>query len=152
MLVALSMGMAFSHLLEMPAKMNYSAALWLKLLQTLYWGYGTIGAVIEVGAVVASVVLVFMVRHHKKSVCMDTIISGVLCMVAAHAAWWIWVRPVNAILMPLTPKTLPANWMALRNQWEYTHAARAILQIIALGSLVLSILVDDLDKRIPGTT
>jgi hypothetical protein len=63
-------------------------------------------------------------------------------MAAAHTAFWVWVAPVNAIMAPLTPETLPADWMGLRDQWEYTHAARAVLQIIALGSLVFSILVE----------
>ena len=143
MLVALSMGMAFSHLLEMPAKMAYDGVLWLKLLKTLYWGYGTIGAVIEVGAVITSVVLAYLVRHHHKVFIWT--LTGAICMVAAHVSWWIWVRPVNVRLFPLTAATLPTNWMQLRNQWEYTHAARAILQIIALGTLTISVLID-----IPG--
>src|SRR4030095_12510889 len=56
--------------------------------------------------------------------------------------FWIWVAPVNATMSPLTPETLPADWMRLRNQWVYTHAARAVLQIVALGALVFSILVE----------
>jgi hypothetical protein len=32
--------------------------------------------------------------------------------------------------------------MRLRNQWEYTHAARAILQIVSLGAVVFSMLVE----------
>jgi hypothetical protein len=32
--------------------------------------------------------------------------------------------------------------MRLRNQWEYTHAARAILQIVSLAAIVFSTLVE----------
>jgi hypothetical protein len=34
------------------------------------------------------------------------------------------------------------DWMALRDQWEYTHAVRVLLlqQIVTLGALVLSML------------
>jgi hypothetical protein len=39
--------------------------------------------------------------------------------------------------------------MRLRNQWEYTHAARAVLQVIALGALVLSIIVET-PRNVPG--
>lgn len=138
--VALSMGMAFSHLLEMPAKMTYNGALWLKLLQTLYWGYGTIGAVIEVLAVITSIVLVFLVRH--RPVVFRWTLLGAFCMVLAHVCWWIWVHPVNTTLIPLTPNTLPVNWKNLRDQWEYTHALRAVLQIIALVAIVISILIE----------
>jgi hypothetical protein len=47
---------------------------------------------------------------------------------------------VNAALVPLSPDTLPADWPALRDHWEYGHAVRALLQVVALGALVLSIL------------
>jgi hypothetical protein len=50
MVIALSMGTALCHLLEMPAKITYDGALWLTLLQTLYPpAFGTIGAFFEVG-------------------------------------------------------------------------------------------------------
>jgi hypothetical protein len=62
--------------------------------------------------------------------------------VAAHAAYWIWLAPVNATVAALTVPTLPADWMTLRAQWEYTHAARALLQILALGALIVSILIE----------
>jgi hypothetical protein len=141
MLTALSMGAALAHLLEMPAKLGYSGALWLTLLQTLYPpAFGTIGAAFEVGAVVAAVVLAFLVRQRRPAFAWTLL--GALCLVAAHAAFWIWVAPVNATLMPLTTETLPPDWTTLRNQWEYTHAARALVQIAALGFLVFSILVE----------
>jgi hypothetical protein len=140
MFTALSMGMALCHLLEMPAKMTYEGALWLTLLHTLYGAFGTIGAFIEVGAVVTAVLLAFLVRQRRSA--FGWTLLGALCLVAAHVAWWVWVAPVNATMAPLTPETLPADWMGLRDQWEYTHAARAVLQIIALGALVFSILVE----------
>jgi hypothetical protein len=140
MLTALSMGTALCHLLEMPAKITYEGALWLTLLQTLYPpAFGTIGAFFEVGAVVTAVMLAFLVRRRPAFV---WTLLGALCLVVAHAAFWIWVAPVNATMSPLTPETLSADWMRLRNQWEYTHAARAVLQIVALGALVFSILVE----------
>jgi hypothetical protein len=140
MFTALSMGTALCHFLEMPAKITYEGALWLTLLQTLYPpAFGTIGAFFEVGAVVTAVVLAFLVRRRPGFV---WTLLGALCLVVAHAAFWIWVAPVNATMSPLTPETLPADWMRLRNQWEYTHAARAVLQIVALGALVFSILVE----------
>ena len=138
MFTALSMGMALCHLLEMPAKMTYDGALWLTLLQTLYGAFGTIGAFIEVGAVVTAVVLAFLVRQRRLAFVWTFL--GAVCLVAAHAAWWVWVAPVNATMAPLTLETLPTDWIGLRDQWEYTHAARAVLQIIALGAFVFSVL------------
>lgn len=140
MFAALSMGMALCHLLEMPAKMTYDKALWLTLLQTLYGAFGTIGAFIEVGAVVTAVVLAILIRQRRPA--FGWTLLGALCLAAAHLAWWVWVAPVNATMAPLTPETVPADWMRLRDHWEYTHAARAVLQMIGVGALVFSILIE----------
>jgi hypothetical protein len=53
-------------------------------------------------------------------------------------------------MLGLTPETLPPDWTRLRDQWEYTHAARAMLQIIALGSLVVSLLLEIPTSRPEG--
>jgi hypothetical protein len=140
MLAALTMGMALCHLLEMPAKMRYEGALWLTLLQTLYGVFGPASAIIESGAVTAAAILAFFVR--RRHAVFNWTLLGALCLIAANLAWWIWVSPVNAALSAMTPETLPADWTRLRDQWEYTHAARAVLQIIALGAIVYSVLVE----------
>lgn len=140
MLAALSLAPALGHFLELPAKFTYSGPLWLTLQQTLYASFGTIGAAFEVGAVVTTVILVILVRERRPA--FGWTLLGAVCVVAAHVAFWIWLAPVNSTIATLTPETLPPNWMELRSQWEYTHAARAILQIIALGVLVFSVLVE----------
>lgn len=140
LLTALSLGPALGHLLELPAKMTYDGALWLKVSQTLYATFGTVGAAFEVGAVAATVVLAFVVRKRRLS--FGWTVSAAICVAASHAAFWIWLAPVNAIIAGLTPESLPADWTGLRDQWEYTHAARAALQIVGVASLTYSILVE----------
>jgi hypothetical protein len=140
LLTALSLGPALGHLLELPAKMSYGGALWLTISQTLYATFGTVGAAFEVGAVVATVILATLVRHRWPA--FGWTLLAAICVLVTHAAFWIWLAPVNATIATLTPENLPLDWMRLRNQWEYTHAARAVLQIIALAALVHSILVE----------
>lgn len=138
LLTALSMGAALAHLLEMPAKTAYDAGLWLHLLQTLYPpGFGTAGAVFEVASLVSVAILVVLVRH--RSPALGWTLVGAACLVASHALFWLRVAPVNTTLLPLTADTLPPDWMRLRDQWEHTHALRAVLQIVALGALVWSV-------------
>ncbi len=139
-LVALSLAPALGHLLELPAKMTYDGALWVTLQQSLYGAFGTVGAAFEVGAVVTTVVLAILVRHGQPA--FGWTFFAAVCMVAAHAAFWIWLAPVNSTVAAISLETLPPNWMDLRNQWEYTHAARAIIQISALAALVFSVLVE----------
>ena len=93
MFIGLSTAPALCHLMEMPAKMAYEGSLWLTLLQTLYQTFGTIGAFFEVGAVVKSVMLTFLVR--KRQPAFGWTLLGILCVVTAHAIFWIWIAPVE---------------------------------------------------------
>lgn len=147
---ALSLAPALAHLLEMPAKLGYDGPLWLTLQQSLYGpGFGTVGAFCEVGAVVTTVLLAILVRNRGPA--FGWTVLGALCVVAAHASFWIWIAPVNAVITSLSPEALPANWTELRSQWEYTHAVRAILQIAALAALLFSVLVETpRDLRLPS--
>src|SRR5688500_6442339 len=59
-LTALLVGMTFCHVLEMPAKRQYSASLYLTIHRTLYVAFGppNIGVVVEMGAILSSGLLV----------------------------------------------------------------------------------------------
>ena len=48
-LVALSLGLAFAHVLERPAKMQYPADLYVTLQRSLYvhWGPPSVGGILE---------------------------------------------------------------------------------------------------------
>jgi hypothetical protein len=92
----------------MPAKLGFSGALWLTLLQTLYPpAFGTAGAFFEVAAVVSAAVLAMLVRHRPPA--FGWTLAGALCLVTSQAIFWIWVAPVNAAMLPLTPDTLPPD-------------------------------------------
>src|SRR5262245_29156165 len=67
LIVALSMGMALAHALELPPKMGYDASMYLRLHRTLYLLFGPpLGASIEALAVALSIVLAFIVRHEPR--------------------------------------------------------------------------------------
>jgi hypothetical protein len=138
---ALSLAPALAHLLEMPAKLDYDGWLWLTLQQSLYArGFGTVGAFCETAAVVTSVGFAILVRN--RGAAFGWTVLGALCVVAAHTSFWIWIAPVTSAIASVSPEALPANWAELRTQWEYTHAVRAILQIVALAALVFSVLLE----------
>ena len=67
-LVALLCGLAFAHVLELPAKMQYDAALYITLQKSLYvqWGPPNIGGMLEPLAIAATGVLAFFVRKSKR--------------------------------------------------------------------------------------
>lgn len=146
-LVSLSMAMAFCHLLQLPPRMRYDGAQWVAT-QSLYQVFGTIGAFIEVGAVLLATVLLLAVW--RRCPAFQWTLFGTSCLLVAHGAWWIFIAPVNAEIATWTPEALPADWTWWRSQWEYTHAARAILEILGVSALVLSVLVETPRQRPPA--
>ena len=135
-LTALSLGMAFSHVLEMPAKLAYPGPVWLLLQQTLYGNFRMLGTLVEIGAVVGALGLAFLARPPA----FGWTVFGTICLVAAHAVWWIGVAPLNAAIAGFTAQTLPADWAQLRVHWEYAHSLRAVLHMAAFSALLFSVL------------
>jgi hypothetical protein len=66
---------------------------------------------------------------------------ALLCMAGAQVVFWTLTYPANQVTNNWT--LLPDNWLALRTQWEYSHATGAGLNFIALSMLILSVLVRD---------
>lgn len=144
-LVSLSMAMAFCHLLQLPPRMSYDGAQWVTT-QSLYQLFGTVGAFIEVGALLLVTVLLLAVYRRRPA--FQWTLFGTVCLLAAHGAWWMFIAPVNAEIATWTPDTIPADWTWWRSQWEYSHAVRAILEILGLSALVLSVLVETPTQRL----
>lgn len=141
LLVSSSMGMAFCHVLELIPKMRYGGSLYLTIQRTLYLLFGApLGAAIEVGAVGSSVVLVFLVRKRRAAFFLT--LAAAACMVTAHAVWWIWVNSANVAFFHMAINNPAPGWTALREQWEYAHLARFVLQFIGLAALLLSVVLE----------
>lgn len=137
MFVAASMGMALCHLLEMPVRLQYPPGLWIDVtvIQGTYRHFGPpIGAAIEGVAWVGTAALAVLAWRRSEQVALTA--AAAALMIAAHAAWWLWVFPANAQFPGMTPDNFPPDFDAIRRQWEYTHAVRALLQISALACLV----------------
>ena len=145
MLAALTLGMAFCHVLELPAKLEYAGPQWLLLQQTLYGNFRALGTLIEVSAVACAVALTLVVRARHPALAWT--LFGAICLAGAHIAWWAGAVPVNAALAQHTPQMLPPDWAQLRVQWEYTHAIRAALQGAALAALIASVLAETPRRR-----
>ncbi len=139
MLAAVLMTMGFVHLWQLPPRMAYDGALWLDTL-TFYIKFGPTGPgpVIEIGAILSTIILLGLVRGRRPAFAFTLI--ALVALVLSMAAWWFFVYPVNRELLTWTVDTLPQNWMDFRNQWEYTNAARAGLMFVALGALLYSVL------------
>jgi ABC-type xylose transport system permease subunit len=145
-LAALSMGMAFCHVLELPAKMNYPASLYLTIQQSLYWQFGSFpGIFSEVGAIFGVIALTVFVRKRQPAFFLT--LAGAIFLALALVIWFLFVAPMNAEFAQWTVDSIPANWTQVRNQWEYSHATRFVLQLIGFSALLISILAETSKNR-----
>ncbi len=138
---ALTMGTAFCHALEFPAKLGYDGALYTRINTSLYWGFGHIGGFIEAATVfLAAPVLTLLVRKRRPS--FGWTLVGTVCFALAFIVFVVFTEPMNRQIFQWLAESVPADWTRVRNQWEYSHIARFVLQLIGLGALVLSILME----------
>lgn len=142
MLAALSLSPSIAHLLELPRRMKFAQQLWVQVtvFENVYRLFGSVGAVFEVGAIVAAMVLAFLVRKHR-SVFYWTL-GGAMLLALAFVSWIVFVAPMNDEFAQWLTNPVPPNWTRYRNQWEYAHAINAVIKLLGLSLLVLSVLFD----------
>jgi hypothetical protein len=74
--------------------MQYDSSVYLLLHRTLYRFFGPpVGALVEVIAVLLSVVLAILARKHEDA--SFGIVFAAVCMIVTQAIWWVWVYPAN---------------------------------------------------------
>jgi hypothetical protein len=134
---ALALAPALAHLLDLPNKIHLSRDEYLTV-QQIYRGWALLGIVVF-GALISTFVLTILVRKRPKIFPLTLI--AFLCIVGTQAIFWTFTFPTNQETGNWT--VLPAHWESLRTQWEYSHAASAVLNFSGFVSLICSVLVRD---------
>lgn len=146
-LVALTLGMLYAHVLEMGPKLGYPPDLYTRLNNSLYLSFATVGAVVEVGALVATVILTLAARRRERGLFVPAAVSSAT-QVLVLVLWFAVVAPVNSAFSAATPG-VPAGFEQLRTRWETGHAINAALMLVALVVLVAG-LVRSAQPAAPG--
>lgn len=105
------------------------------VVQGIYAGWALFGAPVF-AALLSLLVLVISLRRERRP--MAWALIAFLCIVATQVVFWTWTYPMNVATNQWT--TIPDNWEAVRRQWEYAHAANAVLTFVAIVALSLSVL------------
>ena len=134
MLTALALVPSAAHLVSLANKIGLTAEQYY-IAQGIYRGWNLLGLVLF-PAVLADLVLAIMHRRHAAPFRLALV--AFLCLGAAIAVFFIWTEPANRATDYWT--TIPANWETLRRQWEYSHAANAVLAFVALCATALSVI------------
>jgi hypothetical protein len=123
-----------AHLLETSHKFGMDHDTYFAV-QRIYAGWALSGIAIF-GAVVVDVVLFLHMRARDRS-------AALLALAAATQiglgliVFFTWVYPANVATANWT--ALSADWEPLRQQWEYGHAAIAILTLGAFIAISVSV-------------
>ena len=134
---ALALAPAMAHLLALPNKINLLREQYL-IVQQIYRGWAFLG-IIVIAALLSTLVLTITVRNQPKTFALA--LAAFLCIAGAQALFWTFTYPANQQTDNWT--ILPEHWPALRKQWEYSHAAGAGLNLVALVALILAVLGKD---------
>ena len=131
---ALALAPSLAHLLELPNKIGLPRAEYL-VVQQIYRGWWML-AVFVFGALLLTLALMVVVRRRPGE--LRPALTAFLCIVAAQVIFWTFTYPANQQTANWT--LLPGNWEELRMQWEYSHAAGALLNLVALICVIIAVL------------
>lgn len=123
----LSTGMA--HLLEMPHKMQLTQESY-GAVQYIYTGWAYLG-ILQLAAIISSYLLYWKSRS-------TLVLTAAILQTLTLAVFFIWTFPANQVTHNWS--VLPVNWEPLRRQWESSHAANAILELLAYILLLSAVL------------
>jgi hypothetical protein len=137
LLVALALVPAGAHLFAIVNKFHLDRAEYL-ISQRAYDGWSLFSIVI-VAALVSTLTLAIQLNRSGEPYWL--VATAFLCIAATQVIFWLFTFPANKATQNWT--VLPEGWETLRYQWEYSHAASAILNFVALFILLLSVVRTD---------
>jgi hypothetical protein len=134
-LTAITTSAGFAHLFALPNKIGLSRDAYL-IAQQIYRGWALLG-IAFFAALAVTAWLAVLVR--RRAAFYPTLVAA-LSLAASLVIFFVFTYPANQQTQNWT--WLPEHWEPLRRQWEYSHAAGAVLDFVALISLALSLVVE----------
>jgi hypothetical protein len=133
-LTALALVPSGAHLFALPHKINLVAEQYF-IVQNIYRGWSLFGIVL-IGALIANLALAVMLRGRGAPFILA--LFAFLCIALTLVVFFIWTYPANHSTNNWT--MIPDDWEQLREEWEYSHAANAVVTFAAFCAVALSVL------------
>ena len=124
--IALALVPTGAHLFELPAKIRLPQQQYF-VVQGIYRGWAGFGAVLIAATTINLILAMALWRRSERA--WPAFFAGLL-VASTLAIFFIWTFPANRATSNWT--LVPGNWQHFRAQWEYSHAASAILMFAAL--------------------
>jgi hypothetical protein len=123
-----------AHLLELANKIRMSQEQYF-VAQSIYRGWWLAGLLLPLAAI-ANLALAALARHDRTALVLALTAAGLIAV--NLVIFFAWTQPANAATANWTVQ--PANWEALRRQWEYSHAINAGVTFAAFCAATLGAL------------
>jgi hypothetical protein len=133
-LTALALVPSGAHLFALPNKINLVAEQYF-IVQNIYRGWSLFGVVL-IGALIANLALALLLRGRGAPFVLA--LFAFLCIALTLVVFFVWTYAANQVTNNWM--MIPDNWEQLRRDWEYSHAANAVVTFAALCSVALSVL------------
>ncbi|MDV2997075.1 MAG: hypothetical protein N4J56_006780 [Chroococcidiopsis sp. SAG 2025] len=157
-LIAVALALALAHALEFPGKMRLTKEAYFAMQPIYYYpGFTIGGGVGEFGGLVVTLVLLFFTPLGSAEFWLTLV--ALLGLVGMQVVYWLLTHPVNQFWLEgenlnrfsagffsfaasRSNKTRPVDWTDLRNQWEYSHVARAGFALVSLIAMIVAVWVN----------
>jgi hypothetical protein len=131
---ALALVPAGSHLMSLPNKLGMTQEQYF-IAQRAYDGWALSGFVL-IPAVLLNIALAILLRGQGAAFAIAA--AGAAALALTLVLFFAFTQPANAATQNW--RIAPADWEALRTQWEYSHAAGAGLNFLSLCMVALAMI------------
>jgi hypothetical protein len=126
---------------DAPVRLPLPGPVYIHLPFGFSWTLGGVVAIVEPIALFTAVAAAVLVRHRPLSLVLTLVAAG--CLAGMIAVWGSDIVSLNLVLSDwASARELPGNWTDLRAAWEWLHALRTGLSLVALGALLLCATLD----------
>jgi hypothetical protein len=149
LLTAIAMALSLAHALEFPGKRRLDRDTYFKV-QAMYYPGFTVGGAGEPLAIIAVIALLLFMPHGTPAFWLTA--SASVALVLMHATYWMVTHPTNKVWLQgqrlgsagsaffaAGGGSPQSEWTVLRDRWEYSHVARAVLAMLSLIALVAAV-------------
>lgn len=121
-----------AHLFALPNKIRLDREAYFAA-QAIYFGWARLG-VFLIAALIMDAVLVLGLHVDQPAFILA--VAAMFLIIVTLGIFFIWTFPANKATANWTQ--IPANREALRRQWEYSHAANAVITFVSLALITLA--------------
>ena len=130
----ITLGALLAHLFELRGKMVLSKEDY-QVVQGIYSGWAWLG-IFDIGTII--LVLMWTISERKNKTIFPYLLTTSIIFAVSLVIFFLFTFPANEATGNWTQ--LPQNWETLRNNWEYSHATRAVLNLIGFSLIIVGLI------------